>query len=107
MLELLAIFADEDFGGVEVELVIDREPFDERDIRLVLDLLAQLDFLDEPVEPKPNGGVGDAELRGTSFMEPDASRNRLMNVISSSSRFDIHGGIIVISIPASFNPRRV
>jgi hypothetical protein len=40
-------------------------------------------------------------------MEPDASRNRLMNVISSSSRFDIHGGIIVISIPASFNPRRV
>ena len=54
MLELLAIFADEDFGGVEVELVIDREPFDERDIRLVLDLLAQLDFLDEPVEP----GVG-------------------------------------------------
>ena len=64
MLELLAIFADEDFGGVEVELVIDREPFDERDIRLVLDLLAQLDFLDEPVEPKPNGGVGDAVLRG-------------------------------------------
>ena len=27
MLELLAIFADEDFGGVEVELVIDREPY--------------------------------------------------------------------------------
>lgn len=103
MLELLAIFADEDFGGVEVELVIDREPFDERDIRLVLDLLAQLDFLDEPVEPKQETPY----CAATSFMEPDASRNRLMNVISSSSRFDIHGGIIVISIPASFNPRRV
>ena len=54
------VFVDQDLCRVKVQLVVDGEPLDQRDVRLLALALADLDLLDQPVEPEAHGRIGHA-----------------------------------------------
>ena len=93
LFELLAIFADEVLAVSKSSLSSTASRLMSAIYGSVLDLLAQLDFLDEPVEPKPNGGVGDAVL---------ARRPPSWSLMRARNRFD-ERHILVIEVR---HPRR-
>ena len=55
---LLLVPVQNQLGGLQVDTGVHGQPFDEGGEGLLLLLVAELDLLDEFVQPQPDGGIG-------------------------------------------------
>ena len=72
------VFVDLDLCRVKVQLVVDGEPLDQRDVRLLALALADLALLDQPVEPQPHGRIGHA-VYARDLLERTGSKDKLLD----------------------------
>ena len=57
---LAAVLRNEQLRRIKVQFFVERQPFDQSDIRIGGSIAAQADFLNEPVEPQADCRIGHA-----------------------------------------------
>ena len=89
----LSIFADEELGGVEVDLLIDGQALDEGHIGVGGPVVSQADLLDEPVQPPdaPEAPAATAEVIPTAVSDyawEMAGADGVCQFLSSAGSYD-------------------